>query len=136
MHQSTEYKITWIAHPNPVYQRLWKGYKFPRPFFAVIIWPNWELYGEFVCMICYFGQSATIKLTHVFMVASWWVAIDFDSQYKVLWNETRAHPWGTYSWEKKEFRSRICIIIPTPYYIRLKHVGVYLEDYCMYTVLQ
>ena len=49
-------------------------------------------------LICYLGQSATIKLTHVFMVAGWWVTLDFDSKYKILWSETRVHgPWGTYS---------------------------------------
>ena len=33
----------------------------------------------FVCKIRYFGQSATIKMTHVFMVAGRWVTVDFDS---------------------------------------------------------
>ena len=42
-------------------------------------------------MICYFGKSVTIKLMHVFMVAGWWVTVDFDSGYKILWVETRAH---------------------------------------------
>ena len=39
----------------------------------------------------YFGQSATSKLTHVFMVAGWWVTVDFDSKYKNFWGETGAH---------------------------------------------
>ena len=36
--------------------------------------------------IRHFCQDVTIKLTHVFMVAGWWVTVDFDS-----WGETRAH---------------------------------------------
>ena len=28
-------------------------------------------------------SQITIKLTHVFMVAGWWVAADFDSQLKI-----------------------------------------------------
>jgi len=28
---------------------------------------------------------------HVFMVAGWWVTADFDSKYKILWGEARAH---------------------------------------------
>jgi len=28
----------------------------------------------------------------------WWVTVDFDSKYKILWVETGTHgPWGTYS---------------------------------------
>ena len=42
---------------------------FQEVIFAVVNWPNSELYRAFfVCRICYFGQSATIKLKHVFMV--------------------------------------------------------------------
>jgi len=33
--------------------------------YTVINWPNSELNGAFVCMISFFGQSATIKLKHV-----------------------------------------------------------------------
>ena len=25
------------------------------------------------------------------MVAGWWVTVDFDSKYRILWGETRAH---------------------------------------------
>ena len=39
----------------------------------------------------YFDQSATSKLTHVFLVVGWWATVDFDSKYKVLLGETRAH---------------------------------------------
>jgi len=28
---------------------------------------------------------------HVFMFSGWWVTLDFDSQYNILWGETRAH---------------------------------------------
>ena len=51
-------------------------------------------------MIHYFGQSATIKLTIVFMVAGWWATVDLDSQYKIVWGETRAH--GGYLFMKKQ----------------------------------
>jgi len=61
------------------------------------------------------GQSAAIKLTHVSLAAGWWVSVDLDSQYKIVWGETRAH--GVPIHEKKEkrkFKTGICIIIPTP----------------------
>ena len=58
------------------------------------------------------------------MVAGLWVTVDFDSKYKILWDATKAHG-GTYIFMKKTmFKTRIYIIIPTPYSIRLKHVGV------------
>ena len=47
-------------------------------FFAVVNWPNLELYGAFSLYDSYFGQSATIKLMHVFMIAGWWVTVDFE----------------------------------------------------------
>jgi len=28
---------------------------------------------------------------HVFLVAGWWVTVDFDSKYKILWGETMNH---------------------------------------------
>ena len=44
------------------------------------------------CIMFHFGQSPTIKLTYVFMVAGWWVGYhSFDSQCKILIGETRAH---------------------------------------------
>jgi len=51
------------------------------------------LYGAFVCIYytLYFGQSATGKLVHVFIDVGWRVPVDFDSKYKTLWCETRAH---------------------------------------------
>ena len=51
-------------------------------------------------MIRYLGQSATIKLTHVFIVAGWWATVDFDYQYKILLGETRANR-GTYVFMKR-----------------------------------
>ena len=52
-------------------------------------------------MIRYLGQSATtIKPNHVFMVAGWWVTVDFDSKYKILFGETRVH--GLPIQEKKQ----------------------------------
>ena len=69
----------------------------------------------FVCIIRYFGQSAASKLMHVFLVAGWWVTVDFDSKYKILWSKTRAHGVSIHEEEKKtKFKTRIYIIIPTP----------------------
>jgi len=45
------------------------------------------MYWAFICMIRYFGQSATVKLTHVFMVAKGWVIVDFDEHYKIVCGE-------------------------------------------------
>ena len=40
----------------------------------------------------YFDQSATNQLANVFLIAGCaWVSEDFDSKYKILWGETRAH---------------------------------------------
>ena len=67
-----------------------------------------------ICLyLWFFGQSATIKLNHVFMVAEWWVTVDFNSQNKIIRGETRAH--GEPIHEKTKFKTRICIIITTPY---------------------
>ena len=54
----------------------------------------------FDCKILYFGQSATSKPTHVFMVAGQWVTVDLDSKYKILWGETWAY--GGYLFMKKQ----------------------------------
>ena len=56
-------------------------------------------------MASYFGQSATIKLMHVFMVAGWGVTVDFDSHYKIVWGETRAH-WVPILIHEKAQRSK------------------------------
>ena len=61
-------------------QRLGRIDRCPRAYFSVVNWPNEELYEAFVCIIRYFGQSATSKLMHVFMVAGWWVTVDFNSK--------------------------------------------------------
>jgi len=52
--------------------RLWEVYRWLRSFFAVINWPNWELYWAIACMIRYFGKSVcyTIKL-----VTGWGVTV-------------------------------------------------------------
>jgi len=72
----------------------------------------------FVCIICYFGQSATGKLKHVFLVAGWWVTVDLDSKCKIR----KLGPMGYLFMKKKKFKARICIIIPTPYNIQLTNV--------------
>ena len=65
---------------------------FQELIFAVVNWPNSELYGAFVCIIlvlhwlvCYkpAGQS--------FPDFGVWVSVDFDSKYKIVWGETRDH---------------------------------------------
>ena len=53
----------------------------------------------------------TIKLMHVSMVAGWWVSVDFNSKYKILWGETRVLFMKK---KKKKLKTRICIIIPIP----------------------
>ena len=40
-------------------------------------------------MIGYLGQSAAIKLMQVSIVVGRWVTVDFDSQYKIVWAETK-----------------------------------------------
>ena len=80
-------------------------------FIAVVNWPNSELYGTFVCIMHYLDQSATSYLNHVFLVAWCWVSVDFDSKYKILWGETRAHGVPIHK-EEKKFKTRIFIIIP------------------------
>jgi len=40
-----------------------------------------------------------------------WVSVDFDSKYKILWGETRAHGVPIHE-EEKRFKTRIYIIIP------------------------
>ena len=94
-----------------------------EPFFAIVNCPISELYGTLVCRIRYFSLSATRYITgNCFPGYGVWVTVDFDSKYKILWGETRAH--GVPFHEKKtSSNTRICIIIPTPYHIRLTHMG-------------
>ena len=73
-----------------------------------------------VYIIRHLGQYATIKLTHVFMVEEWQLNVDFDSKHKILWGETRAHRVPIH---EKKLKTKICITIPSPYNIRLRHVG-------------
>jgi len=40
-----------------------------------------------------------------------WVSVDFDSKYKILRGETRAHGVPIHE-EEKKFKTRIYIIIP------------------------
>jgi len=64
---------------------------FQELIFAVVNWPNSELYWTFVCqcyahwLVCYkpAGQS--------FPDFGVWVSVDFDSKYKIFWGETRDH---------------------------------------------
>ena len=44
---------------------------FQEIIFAVVNWPNSEFYGAIVCIIRYFGKSATSQLANVFLVAGW-----------------------------------------------------------------
>ena len=71
-------------------------------FITVVNWPFSELYGAFVWIMHYLDQSATSEqLIHVFLVAGCWVSVDFDSKYKILWGETRAHRVPIHEEEKK-----------------------------------
>jgi hypothetical protein len=47
---------------------------------------------------------------NVFLVAGCWVTVDFDSKYKILWGEIRAHGVPLHE-EEKKFKTRIYIII-------------------------
>ena len=64
-----------------------------------------------------------------------WVSVDFDSKYKILWGETRAHGVPMHE-EENKFKARIYIIVPifTPptVAISLTHVGV--EGVCFLEV--
>ena len=55
-----------------------------------------------------------------------WVSVDFDSEYKILWGETRAHGVPIHEEEEKvpNKNQHNCSNISTPYSIRLTHVGV------------
>ena len=56
-----------------------------------------------------------------------WVSVDFDSKYKILLGETRAHGVPIHE-EEKKFETRIYICnyshISTLYNMRLRQVGV------------
>jgi len=58
---------------------------------------------------------------HVFLVTGWWVTVDFDAKYKFLSGETRAYwvPMNQFM-RKRKLKTRIYLIIPTPYNIRLQ----------------
>ena len=84
---------------------------FQEIIFAVVNWPKSELYGAIVCIIRYFGMSATSQQANVVLVAGWGVFVDFYSKYKIYWGEFRAH--GVPIHERiKKFKTRIYIIIP------------------------
>ena len=59
----------------------------------------------------YLDQSSTNELNHASLVAGCWVSVDFDSNYKILWGETRANRVPIHE-EDKKFKTRIYIIIP------------------------
>ena len=86
------------------------------------------MYGASVCRMYYFDQSAINQLyLQCFPDYGVWVSVDFDSKYKILWGETRAHDVVPICEEEEKFKTRIYIIIPIftpPYSIRLTHVGV------------
>ena len=75
----------------------------------------------------YFDQSATNQLANVFLIVGVWVSVDFDSKYKILWGETRAHGVPILFMKKKKVRNNNlhnCSNIYTPNSIRMKYVGV------------
>ena len=99
---------------------------FQELIFAVVNWPNSELYGAFVYifmlhwLVCYkpAGQS--------FPDFGVWVSVDFDSKYKILWGETRDHGVPNHERKKKVQKKNLHNYskISTPCNIRLKQVWV------------
>ena len=80
-------------------------------------------YEAFFCRVGTLLWSVCYKLTDAcFLVAGWRVTVGFGSKYKILWGETRTQ--GVTIHKKTELKMRIYIIFPTPYNIRLTHVGV------------
>ena len=73
--QTTASGDTWhVVHsgfPPRVYirQRLYRNIDVQKVFYAVVKWPNSELYGVSVCIMHYFVQSATKQLDNVFLIA-------------------------------------------------------------------
>ena len=47
-----------------------------------------HLYDTLLLPFCYHQTDACF---HGWGNGGWWVTVDFDSQYKILWGETRAH---------------------------------------------
>ena len=70
-------------------------------------------YVAFVCTIRSFGQSASINLMHVFMVVRWWVTVDFNSQYQILWGETGSHGLPIHE-EKQSSKQESALLFPPP----------------------
>ena len=79
---------------------------------------NVEFYGAYVCIIRYFGQSATDKQTNVFMVAGvlGYCRFWFTTKKFMGWNYIGPMVYLQYlSWKNIKFKTRICIINSTPY---------------------
>ena len=74
-------------------QRLHRNIDVQKVFFAIVNWPNLELYGASVCIMYFLDQSATKPAGQFFPDCGvWvWVSVDFDSKDKILRGETRAH---------------------------------------------
>jgi len=48
------------------------------------------------------------------MVAGWWVTVDFDSKYKIVWGETRAHGVLIHEEEKNKVQNKNLHNYPHP----------------------
>ena len=69
------------------------------------------MFDMLLCLVCYKPTSQCFPDCGV------WVTEDFDSKYKILWGETRAHVEPIHE-EEQKFKSRIYIILsifPLPY---------------------
>ena len=60
-------------------------FQFQEVIFAVVNWPNSELYNMLHWLVCYKPAGQSFPNFWV------WVSADFDSKYKILWGETRDH---------------------------------------------
>ena len=78
--------------------------------------------GYFFCIKLYFGQSAKSKLINFFMIAGQWVLQILMQNAKFYW--VKLGPIGYLFMKKTKFKTRIYMIISTPYHSRLTHVGV------------
>ena len=105
-------------------QRPYRKDRLPRYFYCCRQLANLRilqgicLYNALVWIVCYkpAGQS--------FPGCGVWGSVDFDSKYKILWGETRAH--GLPIHEEKKVQNKNLhnySNISTPYSIRLTHVG-------------
>jgi len=83
---------------------------FQELIFAVVNWPNSELYWASVCIMYYLTSLLYKSAGQCFPDCGVWVSVDFDSKCKILCGETRAHGVPIHE-EEKKFKTRIYIIV-------------------------